>query len=55
LLVAAAITAPLIVLDALLALLQPDGLLTTIWLTIALVILLLCLTGAFTGAWLQGR
>jgi len=55
LLVAAAITAPLTALDALLALFQPDGLLTIIWLAIALATLLLCLTGAFAGAWLQGR
>jgi len=55
LLVATAITIPLIILDILLALFQSDGRITGIWLVIAVIVLLLCLTGSFTGAWLQGR
>lgn len=55
LLIATAITAPLIALDALLALFQPDGRVTIIWLAIAVINLLLCLIGSFAGAWLQGR
>lgn len=55
LLVAAAIVAPLFLMDALLALMLHDVRIAGIWLGIALFTLLLCLAGAYAGARWQAR